>query len=153
MAQSVKLKDGSYIDAAGVWDATKSETQNTINSRLGTVIQGSWSAGSITTTSSTAGVNICTMSLPAGKWLVIAHYEDTVGWLSLVITATNGVIAPLMMGRHIGQTYSDTLSSFLVCNGNQNVTMRLGFLSPSQGKTYSWSVPNNLIRFHAICIG
>ena len=153
MAQSVKLKDGSYIDAAGVWDATKSETQNTINSRLGTVIQGSWSAGSITTTSSTTGVDICTMTLPAGKWLVIAHYEDTVGWLALVITASNGVIAPLMMGRHAGQTYSGTLDSFLVCNGNQKVTIRLGFLNPSQGKTYSWSVPNNLIRFHAICIG
>ena len=153
MAQSVKLKDGSYIDAAGVWDATKSETQNTINSRLGTVIQGTWSAGSITTTSSTEGVDICTMTLPAGKWLVIAHYEDAVGWVALVITATNGVIAPLMMGRHVGQTYSATLDSFLVCNGNQNVTMGLDFTSPSRGLTYKWSAPNSMNRFHAICIG
>ena len=153
MAQSVKLKDGSYIDAAGVWDATKSETQNTINSRLGTVIQGSWSAGSITATSSTTGVDICTMALPAGKWLVIAHYEDAVGYLSLAIKASKSVIAPLIMGKHLGQTYDDTLDSFLVCDGNQNVTMGLAFVSPSSGRKYSWSTRNNMNRFHAICIG
>lgn len=31
MAQSVKLKDGSYIDASGVWDANKGKTQQEVN--------------------------------------------------------------------------------------------------------------------------
>lgn len=31
MSQSVKLKDGSYIDASGVYDATQGKTQESIN--------------------------------------------------------------------------------------------------------------------------
>lgn len=159
MAQSVKLKDGSYIDAGGVYDATQGKTQEavnaaqkTINSRVGTVIQGTWSAGSVTSSSSVQSYDLSTITLPEGIWLVIGHWEDNVGWLALIINATKSYM-PLMMGRHIGQTYSDTLESFLVCKGGQNVTLSLGFVSPGKGLTYSWSTPNNLHRFQAICIG
>lgn len=159
MAQSVKLKDGSYIDAGGVYDATQGKTQeavnaaqNTINSRAGTVIQGTWSAGSVTTSSSVAEYVISTITLPEGIWLVIGHWEDSVGWLSLIV-GCNKPIAPLMMGRHIGQTYPNTLDSFLVCQGGQKVTMKLGFTSPGKGLTYSWDAPNHMHRFQAICIG
>ena len=34
MSQSVKLKDGSYIDASGVWDNTQGKTQEAVNSGL-----------------------------------------------------------------------------------------------------------------------
>ena len=34
MSQSVKLKDGSYIDASGVWDNTQGKTQEDVNSGL-----------------------------------------------------------------------------------------------------------------------
>ena len=33
MSQSVKLKDGSYIDASGVWDNTQGKTQEEINNQ------------------------------------------------------------------------------------------------------------------------
>lgn len=32
MSQSVKLKDGSYIDASGVWDNTQGKSQEAFNS-------------------------------------------------------------------------------------------------------------------------
>ena len=34
MAQSVKLKDGSYIDASGVYDTTQGKTQETLNNYI-----------------------------------------------------------------------------------------------------------------------
>ena len=34
MAQSIKLKDDTYIDTSGIWDATEEKTQAAINSEL-----------------------------------------------------------------------------------------------------------------------
>lgn len=158
MAQSVKLKDGSYIDAGGVYDATQGKTQeavnaaqNTINSRVGTVIVGTWSAGSATSSTSVQGVDISTIALPAGIWLVLAEWEDSVGYCTLALNSSGSTYPPLM-GRHLGSEPKSTMNSFLICKGNQTITLKLGFLSPF-GKSYSWPSPNNFYRFQAVCIG
>ena len=57
MSQSVKLKDGSYIDASGVWDNTQGKSQEAVNSAQATTnaaIQHI-KTGSITGTTNSGG--------------------------------------------------------------------------------------------------
>ena len=57
MAQSIKLKDDTYIDTSGIWDATEEKTQAAINSEL---------KESLSTNIITESVLCPAISIPAG---------------------------------------------------------------------------------------
>ena len=72
MSQSVKLSDGSYIDAGAVWDATQGKTQESINAFKPTTVY----QGGRTMSGTVAGENIDTanpFTIPKGLNLVQVH--------------------------------------------------------------------------------
>ena len=155
MAQSVKLSDGSYIDAEGIYDAASSTIQASLNAktnRIGQILYGVPSAtGTWTPTAEQETYTLCSITLPAGTWLLIGCFMDYGGGgirlhLSPAIYAIDSAhdsLNPEIIGA--------TQTCFALVNGGQDVSLIL--IAIKVGASYRYGVDARYWGIKAICIG
>lgn len=147
MGKSVKLTDGSYIDAEGVYDVTKEATQAALNSRIGTLLSAYFNTANTWTPSAlNETYTAASLALTDGIWLVFGHCYDRTGYLRIRLTG-----GTYTSGVHHTENAGETLDCFGVIQGGQTVNLILS--ADKAGVTHTWTQDLKYWSLIAICIG
>lgn len=154
MGKSVKLTDGSYIDAEGIYDVTKEATQAALNSRIGTAKRvGPTSAGTWKATTAQQETTMVSITLPAGKWLLIGYkYSDT-GAYRLIWRNSAGAYPTYWIAGSDDTAHSDVSMTHAFALVDGDATYSLMLRAYDTTTTHKWTMDSSYYGIMAICIG
>ena len=152
MGQSVKLSDGTYIDAEGVYDSSTQEVLSAKLTRVGTVITAAPSAaGTWIPTTKNETFDLCSVTLPAGTWLLIGQFMCYESGIRIYFTSSPRGLLHGARDTYIAEWRGETMQCFGVYTGNQSISLRL--LSTVANIPHTYDTNGDYWGIMAICIG